>query len=47
VSKVPTHYSSSGGVKFYYLGFTAAVSGEMCPASIHRHRCSVGDLEAL
>jgi len=37
--KIPTH--CSGGVKFYCLGFTAAVSGEMCPASIHRHRCSV------
>jgi len=34
--KVPTH--CSGGVKFYCHGFITAVSGEMCPASIHRHR---------
>jgi len=39
--KVQKHCSGGGGVKFYCLGFTAMVSGEMCPAAIHRHRSSV------
>jgi len=34
--KVPTH--CSGGVKFYCLGFTAVVSGEMCPVGCSNHR---------